>query len=145
MPRGARYYSKCLIRLFSEARFFLRLLALLVFTTFLSSLPPYGPLRGPSGSTLGMASRISFRHFSLHLGPYQTTTLQEIPTDGANCTPPQLDSWAQPNLGSQLICIVGLNFLLLVILSRDSMRSLFSLSPPDFFSIPQILPFLSYL
>ena len=49
--------------------------------------------------------------------------------------PPQLDSWAQPNLGSQLTCMVGLSFLLRVILGRNSMRSLFSLSlsPPDFF------------
>ena len=52
------------------------------------------------------------------------------------CAPPQLDSWAQPNLGSQLTCMVGLSFLLRVILDRNFMRSLFSLSPPDFFHPP---------
>ena len=111
-----------------------------VFTSFLSSLLPCGPPRGPSGSALGMASRISFRHFSLHLGPYQTTALQEIPIDDANCAPLQLDSWAQPNLGSQLTCMVGLSFLLRVILGRDSKRSL-SLSLLSIFSIHQFFPF----
>ena len=146
MPYGARYYSECLIRPFSEARLFLRPLALPFFMSFLSSLPPCGPLRGPSGSALGMASKISFRHFSLHLGPYQTTTLQEIPQTAPIVRPHSWIlglnlTWAQSNLGSQLICIVGLNFLLLVILGRDSMRSLFSLSPPDFFPSLKFFPF----
>ena len=35
-------------------------------------------------------------------------------------------AWAQSNLGSQFTCVMGLSFLLQVILSRDSMRSLFS-------------------
>ena len=43
--------------------------------------------------------------------------------------------WARPNLGSQLTCMVGLSFLLRVILGRDSMRSLFSLSPLNFFPL----------
>ena len=51
-----------------------------------------------------------------------------------------LDSWAKSNLGSQLTYIVGLSFLRWVILNRDSMRSLFSLSPHDF-SIPFFFPF----
>ena len=38
-------------------------------------------------------------------------------------------TWAKSNLGSQLTCIMGLSFLLWVILGRNSMRSLFSLSP----------------
>ena len=37
-------------------------------------------------------------------------------------------AWARSSLGSQLICMVDLSFLLLVILGRDSTRSLFS--PP---------------
>ena len=141
MPRGARYRSECLIRPISEARLFLCSLTLPVFTSFLSSLPPYGPLKGPGRSALGMASRISFRHFSLHLGPYQTTALQEITTDNANCAPPLLDFWAQSNLGSQLTCTVGLSFLLWVILGRDLMRSLFSLSLLTIFPSPKFFSF----
>ena len=116
MPYSARYCSKCLIRPLSKATLFLRQFVLLVFTSFLSSLPPSRP------------PRMSFRHCSLQLSPYQTTALQEIPTNGANCAPPQLVSWAQSNLGSQLTCMVGLSFLLRVILGRDSMRLLFSFS-----------------
>ena len=100
MPRGTRYCSECLIRPFSKARLFLRPFVLLVLTSFLSLLPPSGSPRGPRGSALGMASRICFRHFSFYSGPYQNIALQEIPTNGANYAPPQLDSWAQPNLGS---------------------------------------------
>ena len=37
-------------------------------------------------------------------------------------------AWARPNLGSQLSCMVGLSFLLQMILDRDSIISLFSLS-----------------
>ena len=150
IPRGTRYHSECLIRPFSKARLFLHPFALPVLTSFLSSLPPCGPLRGPRGSALGMASKMSFRHFSLHSGPYQTTALQEIPTDSANCAPPQLISWAKPNLDSQFTCMVGLSFLLWVILGRDSMRSLFSLSSLDFFPpffrtpfLPQFLLFIA--
>ena len=126
MPYSARYCSKCLIRPLSKATLFLRQFVLLVFTSFLSSLPPSRPLRGPRGSALGVASRMSFRHCSLQLSPYQTTALQEIPTDGANCATPQFDPWAQSNFGSQFTCVVGLSFLLQMILGRDSLRSLFS-------------------
>ena len=42
-------------------------------------------------------------------------------------------AWAQSNLGSQFTSIMGLSFLLRVILSRDLMRSLFSLPPLNFF------------
>ena len=92
MPRSARYHSESLILPFSKAKLFLHSLTLPVFTSFLSSLSPCGSLRGPDGSALGMASRISFKHSSLRLGPYQTTALQEIPTDGTSCAPPLLDS-----------------------------------------------------
>ena len=128
MPCSARYCSKCLIRPLSKATLFLRQFVLLVFTSFLSSLPPSRPLRGPRGSALGVASRMSFRHCFLYSGPYQTTALQEIPIDSANCASPRLDSWAQSSLDSQLTCMVGLSFLLQMILGRDSMRSLISLS-----------------
>ena len=148
MPCSARYCSKCLIRPLSKATLFLRQFVLLVFTSFLSSLPPSRPPRGPCGSALGVASRMSFRHCSLQLSPYQTTALQEIPTNGANCATPQFDPWAQSNLGSQFTCVVGLSFLLQMILGRDSLRSLFSPSLlvlfPHFFW-PPFLPNLSYL
>ena len=42
-------------------------------------------------------------------------------------------TWARSNLDSQLTCMVGLSFLLQVILGRNSMRSLFSLSSLNFF------------
>ena len=126
MPCSARYCSKCLIRPFSKATLFLRQFVLLVFTSFLSSLPPSRPPRGPRGSALSVASRMSFRHCSFRSGPYQTTALQEIPTDGVNYATPQFDPWAQSNLGSQFTCVVGLSFLLQVILGRDSLKSLFS-------------------
>ena len=45
-------------------------------------------------------------------------------------------AWAWSYLGSQLICVVGLSFLLWVILGRDSMRSLFSPSLLDFLLTP---------
>ena len=122
MPWGARYCLKCLIRPFSKARLFLCQFALPILTS-LSSLPPSGPSRGPHGSALSTAFGMSFRHCSLHSGLYQTTALQEIPTDGAN--------WS--NFGSQLTCMVGLSFLLRVILDRDLMRSLFSCSLLPFF------------
>ena len=138
MPRGARYCSECLIRPFSKAKLFFRQFALSVFTSFLSSLLPSGPPRGPYGSALSMASGMSFRHCSLQLGPYQTTALQEIPTDGANYAPPQLVSCAQSNLGSQLTCMVGLSFLLQVILSRYFNEITFlSLSSRFFSSFPR--------
>ena len=136
MPRGTRYRLECLIRPFFEARLFFLSLAFPVFTFFLSSLSPCGSPRGPGGSALSLAFRISFRHSSLHLGPYQTTALQEIPIDGANCAPPLLDSWTKSNLGSQLTCIVGLSFLFWVILGRDSIRSLFSLALLTIFPSP---------
>ena len=94
MSHGARYCSECLIRPFSKVRLFLRPFALPVLTSFLSSLLPGVPPRRPRGSTLDMASKMSFRRFSLHLGPYQITASQEIPTDNANCVPMQLDPWA---------------------------------------------------
>ena len=37
-------------------------------------------------------------------------------------------AWARSSLGSQLTCMVGLSFLLQMILGKDSMRSLLSLS-----------------
>ena len=57
-------------------------------------------------------------------------------------------TWARSNLGSLLTCMVGLSFLLWMILDRDSMRSLFSLSPLNFFltfSNPIFSPNFSYL
>ena len=45
-------------------------------------------------------------------------------------------AWAWFYLGSQLICVVGLSFLLWVILDKDSMRSLFSPSLLDFLLAP---------
>ena len=45
-------------------------------------------------------------------------------------------AWARFYLGSQLICVVGLSFLLWVILDKDSMRSLFSPSLLDFLLAP---------
>ena len=57
-------------------------------------------------------------------------------------------AWARSNLGSQLICVVGLSFLLRMILGRDSMRSLFSPSPLDILlltSRPFFLHNFSYL
>ena len=56
--------------------------------------------------------------FSPCLNPCQTTTLQEIPTDGANCASPTQGLWAKLDLGSQLICMVGLDFLAWVVLGR---------------------------
>ena len=126
MPYSARYCSECLIRPLSKATLFLCQFMLLVFTSFLLSLPPSRPLRGPHRSALGVASRMSFRHYSFRSGPYQTTALQENPTDGVNYATPQFDPWAQSNLGSQFTCVVGLSFLLQVILGRDSLKSLFS-------------------
>ena len=60
-------------------------------------------------------------------------------------------AWAQSNLGSQFTSIMGLSFLLWVILGRDSMRSLFSLSLLSIFfspfsllsSLPQFLLFIA--
>ena len=122
MPRGTQYCSECLIRPFSKARLFLR-----QFGSQSSHL-----------FCLGMASGMSFRHYSLQSSPYQTTASQEIPTDSANCAPPQLVSCAQSNLGSQLTCMVGLSFLLQVILSRYFNEITFlSLSSRFFSSFPR--------
>ena len=153
MLHGTQYCSKCLIWSFPKAKLPLRQFALLVLMSFLPSLPPSGLPRGPCGFAFGMPSKMFFRHLSFHSSPRQTTALQEIPTDGTNCATPQLDPWAQSslgrsNLGSQLICVVGLSFMLRMTLGRDSMRSLFSPSPLDILlstSRPFFLHNFSYL
>ena len=65
MPQGAWYRSVCLIWPLSKARLFLLLLMLPIFESFLSSFLPYGSLRRPDESALGMAYRTSFRDFSM--------------------------------------------------------------------------------
>ena len=65
--------------------------------------------------------------FSPCLSLCQTTTLQEIPTDGANCASPTQGLWAKLDLGSQLICMVGLDFLAWVVLGRVTQLDHFSL------------------
>ena len=154
MPCGTRYRSECLIRPFPKARLILCQFALLVLTSLLSSLSLSGPPRGPHGSALNLISKMSFRHCSLHSGPYQPRLCRIFPQTAPIVLPhswiPGLNlTWARSNLGSQLTCMVGLSFLLRVILGGDSMRSLFFFSLLYFFflsfSNPLFFPNFSYL
>ena len=112
----------------SRVGLFFLLTVLPIFSLLLPALLQARSLRRSYGSTFRMTLRTLFRHFSRAWVPLEPQHCRRSPRWVPIVSTKNEVIWAEPHLGSQLTCIVGLNFLLWVVLDIETQWDHFSLS-----------------